>query len=42
MCILIMFFSSMCVLVNMRGKDNVSMKDFELLKVLGTGGWAKL
>lgn len=26
------------ILVNMQGQDKVGMKDFELLKVLGTGG----
>jgi hypothetical protein len=26
------------ILVNMKGYDAVGMKDFELLKVLGTGG----
>ena len=27
-----------CFSVNMAGKETVNMKDFELLKVLGTGG----
>ena len=34
-----MMCPSCCVLaVNMRGKGKVGMEDFELLKVLGTGG----
>lgn len=30
--------SHFCVAVNMKGKGRVGMKDFELLRVLGTGG----
>lgn len=28
----------MSIVVNMEGRDKVGMKDFDLLKVLGTGG----
>ena len=31
-----------CVAVNMRGQGRVSMKDFELLRVLGTGAYGKV